>query len=471
MKRRDLLQLAVTLPAAIQVLWPRQVFGTTVKEVSGVTSTSGPLHMNLDDQSYFLSTHNPLATADQLDAERLALSIFEGDDILQARELASQKIRTLVGKDGNTEGWQAFDSFLNEWVYSYILKAINSDPNYPRIVEIFTLAHQWFGHSVPGSRGGGGPGPDQAYLLIPIDHGGQFELVGRPSTPSTSYCVYSLMGNASLTMPLADLEGDTLTYEPDGSYRITLDPRPANGRPNHIQTRPGTRYLFIRDCRNDWRELPDRRRVVRLSPPTIPQWTKDQMTELASKLIVDDVVQMFWWVRLFENMTINTMTPPFGSSSVGGLSSQMISFGRVSLEKDEAFIITVSNADAKFRDIVLHDYWFNTISDYSSHTSSLTHAQGVPNPDGTTTYVLSLNDPGVYNWLNPTGLSTVLIAHRWQGLPAENGRSTSPTVSSHLVKLADLKTYLPREMKYVNSLERQEQIAQRKSEFALRFAE
>jgi hypothetical protein len=420
--------------------------------------------------AYFLSATNPLATADQIDVEIRALRILEMPAVKAGRQRAEARIRTIVGDEGTTEGWNSFAAFMEEWTFSYVIKAVISDSSHLRIAQIFTLPHTWFGRSVPGSRAGGGPGPDQAYQLIPIEYGAHYELIGQRNEPRTSYVSYSLIGNPSLTMALANFEGRDIDLDAEGHYRITLGPEHANGRRNHWQTKPGTRYLFIRDCRNDWNELPDARRISRLDPPATAPWSDEQIADLAAEMMVDDVPSMFWWIRLFRNFRPNTMCTPFGSAAVGGLQSQMI-FGRASLADDDAFVITVTDAGAAFRDIVLHDYWFNTIGDYSTRTSSLTAAQSAPNQDGTCTYVVSLRDPGIYNWLDPVGLHEVLIAHRWQGLPAhKNTNSAVPAVQYELVKLDELHERWPH-LKRVSPMQRQEQRQQRLTSYALRFAD
>lgn len=270
-------------------------------------------------------------------------------------------------------------------------------------------------------------------------------------------------------MAFASLEGHQVQIDDHRHYRITIDPEPADGRLNHLQTVPGTRYLFIRDCRNDWREVPDPRRIRRLDPPVARPFSEEQIANLAAALMVDDVPDMFWWIRVFRGLACNTMTEPFGSGAVGGLQSQMITFGRVFLSDEEAFVVNLTHSEADFRDIVLDDYWFNTIGDYSHHTSSMTHHQGIPNAEETTTYVIAIQDPGVHNWLNPMGLHEVLVAHRWQGLPTKTNQDRPPAANYALVKLSELETVLPSGMKRVTPTEREQQLAERQASYRLRY--
>ena len=50
---------------------------------------------------------------------------------------------------------------------------------------------------------------------------------------------------------------------------------------------------------------------------------------------------------------------------------------------------------------------------------SLNNSQAKVNQDGTYTFILSVNDPGIFNWLDPSGLSEGILTLRWSGFPNE----------------------------------------------------
>jgi hypothetical protein len=41
--------------------------------------------------------------------------------------------------------------------------------------------------------------------------------------------------------------GEDFTEAADGSFQLSLDPRPVDGLPNRFQTKPGCRFLLIRE--------------------------------------------------------------------------------------------------------------------------------------------------------------------------------------------------------------------------------
>lgn len=118
---------------------------------------------------------------------------------------------------------------------------------------------------------------------------------------------------------------------------------------------------------------------------------------------------------------------------------------------------------------MLKDNFFRTF-DYWHRTSNMNNAQGIPNADGSTTYVISIQDPGVHNWLDPAGFHELLVVHRWQGLPTA-GLKTEPWVKSQWVKLGELDGALPPGMKRVTPAERERQLAERLAQFQLRYVD
>ena len=414
---------------------------------------------------FFLSRTNPMATVDQRDMEALAIDLLAMPEVQRAKESASQRWRTIVGARMTAEAEALFDSFIDEWAYNYAMKAVNSDPNYPKVLgNLYSPPHEWFGMQVPGSRASGGDGTDQNYILIPIDGSGKYELIGR-RFDNLGDVPFALMGSLAPTITLNALNWQDVKINSDDTFVITLDPEPANGRPNHIQTDIDARWLFIRDCRNDWRQKTNAYRVKRLNAPTAPPLTIEQMARRAANYMIEDVPALNWFMRVFYVLEDNEITEPFGTGGIGGLVAQKISLLHLKLEDDEAYVATFGAADAPFRDIVLQDFWFRSI-DYWKKQTSMNISQGVPNPDGSTTYVISKKDPGIHNWLDTTGLKELLVVHRWQGLK----KGAAPWAKGKVVKLKDLEDYLPEDMKRVTARERKQQITERMESFKTRFA-
>jgi hypothetical protein len=83
------------------------------------------------------------------------------------------------------------------------------------------------------------------------------------------------------------------------------------------------------------------------------------------------------------------------------------------------------------------------------------------------TFVLSVKDPGVHNWLDPSDLHDGVLTLRWAefegGEPAD-----SLSVTSRLVPLAELEKHLPAGTRFVSPGERKTQLAERAASYAWR---
>jgi hypothetical protein len=176
---------------------------------------------------------------------------------------------------------------------------------------------------MPGSRWGG-DNPDNAYRLAPIARGARYELHGQRMPGGVANVTYALVANTATSVTLALLEDRDIVTNADGSFVITIDERPAEGRANHMQTRTGVKFLFVRDSMNDWgQETPNALRIHRLDPPSRRPRTLEEMAQFAAQHFVDDVYLLYWFTRLNYGFPPDAMNTPRGSGGVGGLRSQM----------------------------------------------------------------------------------------------------------------------------------------------------
>jgi hypothetical protein len=85
---------------------------------------------------------------------------------------------------------------------------------------------------------------------------------------------------------------------------------------------------------------------------------------------------------------------------------------------DDALLVTIDPGAAAYTGFQIIDPWM-IAPDAKKHQVCLSSAQAVRNADGTRTYVVSMSDPGVENWLDTAGLHQGLAIMRWQGVPKD----------------------------------------------------
>jgi hypothetical protein len=424
-----------------------------------------------DDESFFLSDVNLTATVDQRDLEAQALEMMSHPLVVQAREVAMGRFRILGGKYGSNapaEALEGIEAKMDEWAFHYLLLALNGDANYPKVLgHGYGPPHKWLGMDVLGCRGlGTAENPDNHYCFIPVDVSSRLEIHGKVQDPQIEDVNFWLTANLSQSSNVNGLNWKDVNVDDDGRFVITIDRFPADGRRNHLQSTVDTMRLFIRDSRKDWDQRPNAYRVRRLDPPTAPPMTIDELATVAKRNIIDDVATNFWFRQMVGFLEPNAIHGPDVTELIGGMRTQKVLRGRVDLEDDEGFVLTMGSGGSKYWVMTLYDWWLMS-GDYWSHTSSLNNGQCVANADGTHTLVYSIRDPGVHNWIDTEGLHHTLFLQRWQMLPpaADGEAGGEPTASCEVVKLDDLRRVLPPETKWVTPQEREQQLADRLAAF------
>lgn len=346
-------------------------------------------------------------------------------------------------------------------MFNYVLKAVNSDGNYPKVVQPFLPRHRWFNMDVPGSRQSG-DNPDNIYRLVPISPGARYEVLGqRPARPA-AHTSFTLVGNMGTSETLAQLDWKDVNLDDLGNYVLAINDDPC-GDSNHLLNQRGVLFLWVRHTMTDWKQDADWLTVRRLDPPTAAPLSVDELAEYAARCLVTDVPLAYWFMRLALARPLNVMAPAYGAGGVGGLVTQIGSQGHFKFADDEAVIVRVQGGGADYHGFVAHDMWFRSI-EYWQRTSSLNNHQLVPDPGGGFTLVVCAKDPGVHNWIDTGGLHEILAIHRWQGLPQNTVDRPQASITSEHVKLSEIPADLPR----VTLEQRRAQQAQRLAEYKRR---
>lgn len=411
-----------------------------------------------------------LCTPPQKELEATVLKVFSSEAV-QQQMAASRKVYETDAMGKTPSGRSTLDAALNSISMAMVETAVNGDPARPQAMWVAKAAHSWFGLDVPNS-GYGIENPDNVYRHIPMDGSSSYEIRGQlPDQPPAqqSFTLYAVLpGTGKMEKEGSPIIGalDEVEVNADGSFTVTVGPEPAAGRPNHIQSKPQTALLIIRDSLTDWnREQPIPLSVHRVKGPAPgPEMTTREMAARAAALIEQTVP---FWVN-YDNAyvfskPVNQVSTPRTRGGGWGYSSS----GHFKLKDDEALLITLDSMGSKYLGFQLADPW-GVALEYVSRTGSLSLAQTRSSADETITYVIAAKDPGVYNWLDSSGLDQGIFAVRWQGVPASVTSAKHAVQQTKVVKLNQLDTVIQDPALWVSSAERKQQLKQRKASYMRR---
>ena len=409
---------------------------------------------------------HPIATAEQHAHERLALALTQHPIVKEAYERVRKS--WLEATDPGPDMRSCFDEAFEEVMFSAAIWSLNQDPLRPKVICITRLAHRIGDLRVPGSRWGI-DNPDTIYRVIPISGSERYLIRGRVAERRMAENYFTLWQENMNSVDV--LSGGDLVLEPDRSFTITLDSNPADGRPNHIRSAPEAHELYIRDVMLDWaKDEPNELSIQRLgAPPSTPPLTEGAQAELTARFMLRFAE---FTQKLGNGMTrspANQFSLAYSADKGGALRKQVYIGGNFRLDEDDAMLIEVSDGGAAYFVVPTGNIWGTTL-DIVNRTSSLNKAQSVANADGTYSYVLSRQDPGVHNWIDPCGLGEGILTLRMAEFPGSRPNDDL-SAKSRVVPLSRLRQELSAETKWVTPAERAEQLAGRAAAYKRRLPE
>ena len=406
---------------------------------------------------------------DQIETERHAMRLVSRPDVQKALVPLEAEWRRSSPELLPSTLKQAHAA-LEEMAFLTAIETIDSDPRRPLAIQISAPPHHWFDTSVPGGRWGI-DNPDTQYFVVPLEAASSYVITGKRHAPGPVDSNFSY-GTLDEWGTIANIGHDQLQIGADGTYTISLDDKPANGRANHIQLTAAGDTLFIRNTLSDWAsENVDSISVKRVAgPPPGPVPNDNTLAAMTIARLHTTLSHVIEHLQApIYRLPVNVLPQPGAPGDKAGfLVTQRNAIGHFRLGADDALVATIDPGGAAYTTFPITNVWGVTPS-YWSHQSSLNNHQAIPNPNGTITVVLSAWDPGVYNWVDTSGLEEGFVMLRWQRLPKQASPGHAPGVQATVVQRSALAAALPPGMRRVSSAERSAQIAIRSKSFARRF--
>ncbi len=412
-----------------------------------------------------MSAH-PIATPEQHEHELRAMELAEHPVVKEAYGRVRE--HWLREMDPTPAMRACFDWAFDEVMFSAAVWSSNQDPLRPKVICITRLAHPLGAVEIRGSRWGI-DNPDSIYRVIPISGDERYRIHGRVAERRMTENYFTLWDAKMNTVDV--LDGHDLVLDDARRFTVTVDATPANGRRNHVQSSPAAHEFYIRDVMLDWaQDEPNELRIERLGdPPTTPARTLDEQAQLTSEFMLRYASFTTGLSKRTLGRPANEFALAYSADQGGALRNQFYSSGHFRLADDEAFVVDVNDGGAAYFVVPLANVWGTTM-DIVDRTSSLNKAQAKPNPDGTYTFVLSPDDPGVHNWLDTCGLREGMLTLRMAEFPGKRPRADLGA-RGRVVKRERLRTELPEGTVWLSPDERARQRRERRAAYLRRLPE
>lgn len=410
--------------------------------------------------------NNPIGNDEQRAHELLALDYFNHPEIVRARE--EVRVFWLEHAEPSAAMRRAFEWAFEEVMFGATVWALNQDPLYPKVITISRLAHTVDGRHIPGSRWGI-DNPDSVYRVIPISGAERYVIRGRVSEPRLVENYFTLWDSAMKTLGL--LDGKQLKVDAEGLFTVTVDASAADGRANHIQAPPDSHEFYIRDVIARWGEdRVNELSIERLGPPPLrPPFSEAENLARIKTYLQRWATETTRWNRQAMDKPANGFEFTIDRDSDGALRNQIYIMGYFRLpDKSTAMVLDINLGGADYFIAPITNIW-GTTNCITERTGCLNRHQALANPDGSLTFVLSVTDPGVHNWLDPSGLDEGILTLRWAEF-ASGEPETGLSVKQRLVPLAEVLAQVPDNQRMTMEM-RAEQLRERAASYAWRLEE
>ena len=335
---------------------------------------------------------------------------------------------------------ESFRYLLTMVAYAVDAALLNSDPLEPMFSQPYRLhLLDW-----------GGASPDSVYRRAMVRDDRTYRLHGRLGN-AKYLSIDFRQGSPARTLMRADLDAGV-----DGSFEVFL-----GGAPREAHWWPladGTSGLVVREFFDDWRAA-ERSflRIDCLDGEQAPRPEHNRRRVAAEFDLIGDWVlegAIRYWVDQSTELARDAKNGFLPDLYRGDTKLPVTTFGWWDLQPDEALIVTLRDPEAEFWGLHLVTSLWHTL-DYANRLTTFNQAQAARHADGMFWFVVAAEDPGIFNWLDTTGLERGVIILRYCG--AANAVPPQATV----VKVADIAAALP-DTRRCTPDERRTQIAERR---------
>lgn len=325
------------------------------------------------------------------------------NDVADAIVLGDSRIQSDVVK---AEGLQYLIGFLASGA---ITELENHDPAYPQLAAFWSAWLDW-----------GGVHPDSSYLYAPVHSDYSYRIFGTRGTAKI-FTIEIYRGDWAYPVgtEVANHRDEFVTG-PDGEIEVFISREQREG--NWIGMPEGPGFVLLRHYWGDWSterlgHLDIEREGATYPPPPV-----------TAETILGRLQNLVDFVRNKAETNLRGMNHhyeadpgvvPFGpltlasDDQVAAMEKQTYGLGRFEISPGEACLLEVTPPKSRFWQFMITDQYFGGF-DWIWRQTSLTGDRAHLDSDGVFRAVISIEDPGVQNWLDTGGHTIGGVLGRYQ---------------------------------------------------------
>lgn len=332
----------------------------------------------------------------------------------------------------------------------------NNDPDVPELLHYFDPI-----------RKQGGDNTDALYVGAPINGEHTYRIVGTRG--NARYFAVTVVEDGATPWggaAVGSLIDSEVAVAEDGQFEIILSPEEHRG--NWIRTTPGSWRVTIRQFFADWEnEAPMVARIDRLGdPPHDPLLTPQRVTRGLADSAAWVRKSTRYWADMLDKwkaqpnrfLSYRQLDDNAIDATPGG--EPLICYWQVPC--DEVLVVRVTPPEARYWAVEFGNYWWETM-DYRYRLCSTNCHHAVREESGELLLVVAHEDPGLPNWLDPSGHEEGYITVRWIGA------RSYPIPECVQMKRELLRDWLPAGVRTIDKAQRGEQLAARRRGVIKRF--
>lgn len=282
------------------------------------------------------------------------------------------------------------------------------DPDYPE-----------FGRMVENRMSWGMDNPDCLYSYTRLRGDRHYRITGDPGTARHLELQVNTGhfgdGNFAGWKAVSALTLGDLDRGPDGSVEVVLGPD--RDGPNEMSLDDRASFLLMRQYFDNWEsERPADLVIEPLDAPYPPPVLRtDQIASHLDTLMTWLETGAHCWADLgtgLANGEVGTVVPFLPPDDAAGLKGQAYGMGAFHCDADQAVILEFEPPTCLMWSLSLSNGFWESL-EMGARQSSLNSHQCIVDGDGKARAVISQDDPGVTNWLDPCGWERGTLAVRY----------------------------------------------------------